>query len=303
MDLQRSALQTRTLGPEDRAWLLDAIYTDPHTYYYPGWTSLHDWLEDGWGWALLSEHTPVAALVIVPESDTRGWLRLFLSRADVPRSLAWRLLWHIAAGPLREQGLEQVVSLGGRGWVDRFFHHAGFRPAGQLRLLLWRAVSAPEPTRGSGLPGVRLAPMLPGDVAAATQVDRLAFDPAWRLRPGLVQRAWEQARLALIARTADQLIGYALFSPSPQGAHLARLAVHPHWQGRGVGRALVRAGLQRLAREDPTVWVSVNTQADNRPALRLYASLGFVPQEPPIVVWAAPLPTPARRESRLQPVP
>ena len=291
MDLQRSALWPRPLTPEDRWSLLDAIYTDPHTYYYPGWTSLKEWLAQGQGWGLASDTTLVAALVVVPEADTRGWLRLFMARGDVPRDLAWRLLWRAAAPQLAAAGVTHVAGLGGRAWVDRFLRQRHFRHEADLRLLLWRAAGktlppAPPPA------GARLTPMTTADVDAAAAVDRAAFPAYWRLRPELVRYACRQARLALVARAGaeDTVVGYALFTPSPQGAHLARLAVHPQWQGRGLGRALVVAGLQGLRADDPGLWVSVNTQADNAPALRLYADLGFEAQSPDVPVWVGGLP-------------
>ena len=294
MDLQRSAFRFRPLMPEDRWRLLDAIYTDPRTYYYPGWTSLKEWLAQGLGWGLVSEDALVAAMVAVPESDIRAWLRLFMARPDVPADLAWRLLWRVAAASLAEEGITHVAGLGGRRWVNRFFRQRGFRHEADLRWLLWRAsdhgARLPEATPGAW----RVAPMLEDDVAVAAAVDRAAFRPAWRLRGDFVRSAWRHARLALVARLPGEqaLAGYVLFTPSPQGAHLARLAVHPTWQGRGLGRALVAEGLARLRHEDPGLWVSVNTEADNEPALRLYAGLGFEVQPTPVPVWVGDLPVP-----------
>ncbi|NPA30960.1 MAG: GNAT family N-acetyltransferase [Chloroflexi bacterium] len=289
MDLQRSALWPRPLTPDDRWQLLDAIYTDPRTYYYPGWGSLPEWLAQGLGWGLMSDAVLVAALVAVPETDTWAWLRLFTARAEVPQDLAWRLLWRAAAPTLHAAGITHVAGLGGRTWVDRFFRQRGFQAETALRLLLWRA--APLPDAVTPPAGVRITRLASGEVEAATAVDRAAFGPAWRLRREIVQRACAQARLALAARASSgDLVGYALFTPSPQGAHLARLAVHPQWQGRGVGRALVAAGLLQLHAEDPGLWISVNTQSNNAPALRLYDRLGFVAQDPDVPVWVGRLP-------------
>jgi ribosomal protein S18 acetylase RimI-like enzyme len=58
-------------------------------------------------------------------------------------------------------------------------------------------------------------------------------------------------------------------------AHLARLAVLPEIQGRGIGRALVQDLFAQLVRNG-VYRVSVNTQNDNATSLRLYQRLGFV---------------------------
>ncbi|GEM_PF-913057 len=292
MDLQRSALWPSPLTPEDRWALLDAIYLDPRTYYYPGWTALHDWLRQGLGWGLRTDPDAlVAALVAVPETDTRAWLRLFVARGEVPTGLAWRLLWRAAAPALAQQGVHEVAGVGGRAWVNRFFAARGFRRQTDLQVLMWRGPT-PVPPEPHPPAAVTIETMRPADLPAVVAVDRAAFPPVWRLRPELVHQACRQARLALVARphNADALAGYALFTEAPHGAHLARLAVHPRWQRQGLGRALVRAGLHRLAAQDPRVWVSVNTEAQNQAAVRLYTGLGFTFQGEEVPVWVGRLP-------------
>jgi ribosomal protein S18 acetylase RimI-like enzyme len=55
---------------------------------------------------------------------------------------------------------------------------------------------------------------------------------------------------------------------------LARVAVAPSSRGRGHGRALVTAALER-ARSLGIESMTLNVSEDNEPALRLYTSLGF----------------------------
>ncbi|ROU07099.1 GNAT family N-acetyltransferase [Lysobacter enzymogenes] len=82
-----------------------------------------------------------------------------------------------------------------------------------------------------------------GRADEADLVDRLHAD-------GLV-------RLSLVAVEDDEVVGHILFTGLPtrvdgrevDAVALAPMAVHPHWQGAGVGSALVREGLARLARE------------------------------------------------------
>ncbi len=65
-------------------------------------------------------------------------------------------------------------------------------------------------------------------------------------------RAKAQPQLSLVAEHDGELVGHVFFSPveivdpgpSPPSAGLAPLAVAPEKQGRGVGSALVRAGLR-----------------------------------------------------------
>jgi ribosomal protein S18 acetylase RimI-like enzyme len=71
------------------------------------------------------------------------------------------------------------------------------------------------------------------------------------------------------------MIGYQLSTQNPLGAHLARLAVRPEAQGRGVGFALVSHLIESLGAGQLNR-LSVNTQADNTASLALYKKLGFV---------------------------
>jgi ribosomal-protein-alanine N-acetyltransferase len=61
---------------------------------------------------------------------------------------------------------------------------------------------------------------------------------------------------------------------SPFGGHLARLAVHPEFQGRGIGHALLHDLLVRF-QERGAMRVTVNTQDNNHASLRLYRKAHF----------------------------
>jgi putative acetyltransferase len=87
--------------------------------------------------------------------------------------------------------------------------------------------------------------------------------------------------LGLVATDGDQIVGHILFTPVPLRGDrssdlvlaLAPMAVRPAWQRRGIGGALVRAGLQacRDARHDVVLVVG-------HPAF--YPHFGFVPARP-----------------------
>lgn len=83
----------------------------------------------------------------------------------------------------------------------------------------------------------------------------------------------------LVAETAGELVGHGMLDPLPLAAvrhvvHLT-LAVHPGWQGRGVGRALL-ASLIDWARAAPAVEkIELHVRASNAAAQALYRKLGF----------------------------
>lgn len=83
----------------------------------------------------------------------------------------------------------------------------------------------------------------------------------------------------LVAETAGAIVGHGMLDPLPLAAvrhvvHLT-LVVHPGWQGRGVGRALL-ASLIEWARKAPALEkIELNVRASNAPAQTLYRDLGF----------------------------
>jgi putative acetyltransferase len=120
------------------------------------------------------------------------------------------------------------------------------------------------------------------DRAGIRAVHLAAFPTA--LEADLVERlrAGGHAVISLVAREGDAVVGHVLFSPvtvheagSPDeviahGVGLAPLAVLPAFQRRGIGSALIKAGLARC-RECGVPYVVVLGD----PAY--YARFGFVP--------------------------
>jgi L-phenylalanine/L-methionine N-acetyltransferase len=83
----------------------------------------------------------------------------------------------------------------------------------------------------------------------------------------------------LVAEAAGHIVGHGMLDPLPLAAvrhvvHLT-LAVHPGWQGQGVGRALL-GRLIEWARTAPAVEkIELHVRASNEPAQALYRKMGF----------------------------
>ena len=128
------------------------------------------------------------------------------------------------------------------------------------------------------------------------------LEPEYRRDLGKVRRRAKSC-VVLVAVTPDgRLLGGATYIPRPDTpfsevaredeAEIRMLAVDPAAQGRGVGRALTLACLER-ARADGRSGMALYTRPDNAAAQRLYQSFGFVrdPErdweyEPGQLLWA-----------------
>lgn len=92
----------------------------------------------------------------------------------------------------------------------------------------------------------------------------------------LMQEEWFDPQGFLVAEDAEGMAGFC-WTKIPDGAHgeIYAIGVDPDRQGRGLGRALVVAGLAHIAGTgvpEATLYV----EADNDPARSLYRDLGFV---------------------------
>lgn len=130
-------------------------------------------------------------------------------------------------------------------------------------------------------------PRAPDHLVVETGIDRLedllaidaaAFDRFWHFdRLGLTEalQATASAKVFIIRDSDGNPTSFAIVGFGSAIAYLQRVAVHPDWQGQGMGRSLVRVA-GRKAREEGARVMLLNTQIDNTPALRLYESEGYV---------------------------
>jgi putative acetyltransferase len=90
----------------------------------------------------------------------------------------------------------------------------------------------------------------PEDLPAIRGVNDAAFDQPLEGRIVDALRAHGAVRLSLVAEVDGQVVGHILFSPvtsaGAEGLGLGPMAVMPSQQRRGVGAALIEAGLTRL---------------------------------------------------------
>ena len=97
----------------------------------------------------------------------------------------------------------------------------------------------------------------------------------WQNPLDALGKALPQATSATVMEDAQGLVGYQISTANPFGAHLARLAVRPDAQRRGLGSLIVADLIRRLKKKN-VARLTVNTQSDNHASLALYEKMGFV---------------------------
>ena len=105
-------------------------------------------------------------------------------------------------------------------------------------------------------------------------MDAAAFEAPWQYSVAALREALSHAATATVVEAEGQLVAYQISTAGSHSGHIARLAVLPGWQGRGVGRALLSGVVVHFDSAGAPM-ITVNTQHDNSASLKLYESFGF----------------------------
>ncbi|MGC8855300.1 MAG: GNAT family N-acetyltransferase [Anaerolineae bacterium] len=111
------------------------------------------------------------------------------------------------------------------------------------------------------------------DLLALSQLETLCFPKdRWPLWDLVAVLTFPQV-IRLKALEGGKMVGFVAGDPRPEAGFswIATLSVHPDYQRRGIGRALLRACERQLF----TPQVRLIVRASNLPAIALYESEGY----------------------------
>lgn len=260
----------RSSNQSDRENLPALLYTARWKHQHLDWINALDLLDETPFLLILDQKSPVGCLACPPDPPTVAWLRLFAVADGFTPSHLWSQLWPKAAVQAVFAGAKQAAALLSDDWFAPLLLESGFEHTNDVIFLEWCGETPPPASLSQGL----IRNMRVEDLPAVNEVDKRAFNLIWQLSLGTLHVAFHQAALATVVEIDDQPVAYQISTASAFGAHLARLAVAPEWQRRGLGKALVLDLLRRFSRQG-IHRVSVNTQTDNKRSLLMYSGLGF----------------------------
>jgi ribosomal protein S18 acetylase RimI-like enzyme len=266
-------LQIRRAVEQDRDQISNLIFFESNSHRHLDWYSPLEWIGSPNYW-VREESGRITAAFACPEDPPHvAWIRFFGFHQSLSAYEAWPSLWEMACGEMTRAGIStKVATIVVKQWFQSLLLSSGFQLVQDIVLLELKKKDFEK----NSLPhGIRIRPMLDADLPLVAQVDLAAFGPFWHNTEPALRRASDQGVNATVAEDDSGMIGYQLSTQNPLGAHLARLAVRPEAQGRGVGFALVSHLIESLGAGQLNR-LSVNTQADNTASLALYKKLGFV---------------------------
>lgn len=129
-----------------------------------------------------------------------------------------------------------------------------------------------------GHPDVQVRPAGRVDLPEVLRLDHICFEPQWTKDDTVLGPALDQGPYAVVAELAGVIVGYAYATTHFGGrlVHLVRIAVDPAQRGLRIGVRLL-ADLTAFATDQGASVITLNTQAYNTQAQRLYRWFGFVP--------------------------
>jgi ribosomal-protein-alanine N-acetyltransferase len=267
----RDGLKVRPAVTSDQEKIADLILFETHVHRHLDWRTPLDWIGFPPYWVLEEGGRLLGALACPPDPDSIAWIRLFVFTSHPAGLSVWSPLWKAAHGQLVETGGATVAVIATQRWFDSILIESGFDLNGHITLLEWSY----QPPVHTPLPlNTNLRAMTFDDLPRVVEVDNAAFEPLWRNSLPALSKAYSQASHAFIIESGSDMLGYQLSTGAPLGAHLARLAVRPDAQGRGIGAALVCDLIDRILNSGGSR-LTVNTQANNAASLALYHKLGF----------------------------
>jgi ribosomal protein S18 acetylase RimI-like enzyme len=264
-------VQVRPADLNDHQRLSNLIFFETRSHRHLDWRPPLEWLGSNFFWTVEDGSQLTAALACPEETEGIAWVRLFVHSGYWSAENAWSVLWDAARADIARAGGSRVAAIVQHPWFEHILQSNGFEKRQSIVMLEW----SHQPRAAREADGVRIRRMTQADLLNVTAVDRASFDPLWHNSLDTLSRAFSHSLFAAVAEDENGVVGYQITTGSGGRAHLARLAVHPSAQGRGLGRALLEDLLARLARNG-FLKLSVNTQSDNQASLRLYQRMGFV---------------------------
>ena len=205
------------------------------------------------------------------DDEPQASLRMLRGGASFLEACASRLL---------TLGVDGVISPPLPLSARRAWHQAGFDEYIDLALMR-KSLDGSD-----GAPDHLVVVREQSDLTDLLAIDAAAFPPFWRFNAeGLEEAIGATARsttLTILGGDGDP-IAYAVVGFGSAISYLQRVAVHPEWQGHGMGRSLVRVAA-RKARSAGAKVLLLNTQTDNTSAIALYEDEGFVQLPEPLTL-------------------
>jgi [ribosomal protein S18]-alanine N-acetyltransferase len=264
-------ISVRKADEGDKHRLANLIHFETYVHRHLDWRSPLEWI--GYQPFLISERNDqlIGALACPPDPPSTAWIRLFALSSSMSISEGWEVLWQEIKVILFNNNSMKVLAIPLQEWFRNLLKKSNFIHIRDVVILVWEnGMDLPTPNDS-----ITIRVMKNSDLPAIYEIDRSAFEDEWRNSLESIEVAFRQASLATVAVYNEKIVGYQISTGGSHGGHLARLAVRPDEQMKGIGYSLVYDLLDQFNRRGISR-VTVNTQQDNIASLKLYKKANFL---------------------------
>jgi ribosomal-protein-alanine N-acetyltransferase len=115
--------------------------------------------------------------------------------------------------------------------------------------------------------------MMAADLPAVAELDQLSFSQPWSPQSFEYELGNPNAR-CWVAEVAGQVAGALVIWRVLDEAHIATIATHPDFRRHGIGRNLLRTGMDSAHAEGARIY-HLEVRAGNVAAIHLYEEFGY----------------------------
>jgi ribosomal-protein-alanine N-acetyltransferase len=115
--------------------------------------------------------------------------------------------------------------------------------------------------------------MSAADLASVAQLDQISFSQPWPPAAFQLELINTNARCWVTDSDGVVVAALVLWRVLDE-AHIATIAVHPDFRQRGIGKALLQAGMDAAYEEGARIY-HLEVRDGNLPARKMYADFGF----------------------------
>ena len=287
MRTQHAAISVTRYQRRNRWAIRDLLARNYYSHSHLDWHDTDQWLDhEAAPIRLAWQHNRlVGALAASVPLNQTCWVRLAAVADHSDAQPVLDMLWKDLSVELHVLGVHTVAWLMIRDWPIQYVESMGFSFREEI-VTLRRVNQNPLPDLNPPDLSIRLARA--EDLPIMAQVDQAAFTAPWQMTLGEVRQAERISANCTVAQVGEQIVGYQLSTLYFDGAHLARLAVAPNMQRKGIGSAFLSDVLRTFARRG-VYSMTVNTQASNEISQRLYLRYDFRHNGYNLPVWMAKL--------------
>ncbi|WP_129671183.1 GNAT family N-acetyltransferase [Candidatus Chloroploca sp. Khr17] len=245
-------------------------------YYAMTGADLEHLTAEQWGAVLEVGTTIVASALANQPAEGICWIYAVALGDGLDVRFALATLLPVFEATLRRQGVHTIFYAGDEqadAWLVPALQAQQFEPETEVVVYEKRQLQIPD----QGNLAITLRPALPLDLPAVLTVDRACFEPQWTKDATIMRTALEQGPYVVVAEHEETIVGYAYATTHFGGrlVHLVRIAVDPAWRGKAIGVRLLADVVAFTIAQRAHV-LTLNTQAYNMQAQRLYQWFGFV---------------------------